>query len=140
MKKITKKELKIMLTNIDENFKKLIDYIIFCDISEKDLIGLELIDEIENNINLEKEIDLLIKDLNARNYNISPKLLYDTMWYCIANGDDSQKVFVDKISKSKYCKEIINYLKVLNKGRNREADLNIQKVIDTVNFKESSAN
>jgi hypothetical protein len=135
MKKITKKDLKIMFKNIDENFKQLIDYIIFCDVSEKDLIGLEIIDEIENNIKLEKEIDLLIEDLKDRDYIVSPKLLYNTMWYCIANGDDSQAILIDKISKSKYRHEITNYLQSLNKGQSREADVNIQKIIDKVKNK-----
>lgn len=135
MKKLSKKDLKLMIKNIDENFKTLIDYIILCDSTDQDLLGLDIIDEIENNIELEKEIDLLIKDLNNRSYNISPKLLYYTMWYSIANGDYSQKILIDKIYKSSYSKEIINYLQNLNKYQSRDADFNIKKIIDSVKIK-----
>ncbi len=102
------------------------------ELTDKDDWAWDIIHGIEE-LEPSKEIEMLIEDLANRNYEVPEKLLYNSLWYAQANVLENRETLIDVISKSANVKQIVNYLVPLNKGRNRDADLNIQSVIDEVN-------
>ena len=132
MKKFTRKEVKELLKDVEKNFFQLVDAIIYFELTDKDDWAWDIIHGIEE-LEPSKEIEMLIEDLANRNYEVPEKLLYNSLWYAQANVLENRETLIDVISKSANVKQIVNYLVPLNKGRNRDADLNIQSVIDEVN-------
>ena len=131
MKKITRKEVQALLKDVENNFSQLIDSLFYFESVDKDDWAWDIIHGIEE-LEPSKEIEMLIEDLANRNYEVPEKLLYNSLWYAQANVLENRETLIDVISKSANVKQIVNYLVPLNKGRNRDADLNIQSVIDEV--------
>ena len=132
MKKITRQKVQALLKDVEKNFFQLVDAIIYFELTDKDDWAWDIIHGIEE-LEPSKEIEMLIEDLANRNYEVPEKLLYNSLWYAQANVLENRETLIDVISKSANVKQIVNYLVPLNKGRNRDADLNIQSVIDEVN-------
>lgn len=132
--KINKKEVKELLKNIENNFSTLIDVIIYYDSIDQDESAMKIIEKMEE-MPLDKEIDLLIEDVVKRNYSINPGFLYSSIWYYMANSKNKPEVLIEKVANSKYRNEILNYFNSLNSGKNKLYDINMQKVIDSVNLK-----
>ena len=132
MKKITRQKVQALLKDVENNFSQLIDSLFYFESVDKDDWAWDIIHGIEE-LEPSKEIEMLIKDLANRNYEVPEKLLYNSLWYAQANVLENRETLIDVISKSANVKQIVNYLVPLNKGRNRDADLNIQSVIDEVN-------
>lgn len=132
--KINKKEVKELLKDIENNFSTLIDVIIYYDSIDQDESAMKIIDKIEE-IQLDKEIDFLIEDIVKRNYTINPGFLYSSIWYYIANSESKKETLINKIANSQYRNDLIKYLNSLNSGKNKQYDLNMQTVIDSVNSK-----
>lgn len=84
--KITRHEVKKLLKDIETNFSKLIDIVIYYDSIDQDEYAMQIIEKIEK-LPLKKEIDLLIEDIVKRNYTINPSFLYSSIWYYIVNTD-----------------------------------------------------
>ena len=131
MKKFTKKQIQPLLENIRENFSTLIDAIIYFDSTNKDEIALEIIYYIDN-LATQCGIDLLIKDLINRNFEIETTLLYNSIWYGLNNNDEIRPDLVNSISNSEKKLELVSYLSTLDKGRERDVDLNIQKLLKEI--------
>ena len=131
MKKFTKKQIQPLLENIRENFSTLIDAIIYFDSINKDEIALEIINYIDN-LATQCEIDLLINDLINRNFEIETTLLYNSIWYGLNNNDEIRPDLVNSISNSEKKIELVSYLSTLDKGRERDVDLNIQKLLKEI--------
>lgn len=53
----------------------------------------------------------------------------------MANSKNKPEVLIEKVANSKYRNEILNYFNSLNSGKNKLYDINMQKVIDSVNLK-----
>ena len=123
-----------MLKNVRENFSELINAIIYFDNKNKDEVAQEIITHI-NSLATKSEIDLLTEDLINRNFNITTKLLYDSIWYGLNNNDEIRPDIVEKIYNSEKKIELVSYLSSLDKGRQREADINIQKLLEEINKK-----
>ncbi len=139
MKKFTQKQVKTLLQNVRENFSELIDAVIYFDSNDKDEVALEIINHIDS-LATQSEIDLLTEDLINRNFNIPTKLLYNSIWYGLNNNDEIRPNLVEKISNSEKKSELVAYLSTLDKGRQREADLNIQKLLEEINKKGEKIN
>ena len=131
MKKITRQKVQALLKDVENNFSQLIDSLFYFESVDKDDWAWDIIHGIEE-LEPSKEIEMLIEDLANRNYEVPEKLLYNSLWYAQANVLENRETLIDVISKSANVKQIVNYLVPLNKGRNRDADLNIQSVIDEV--------
>ena len=131
MKKFTKKQIQPLLENIRENFSTLIDAIIYFDSTNKYEIALEIINYIDN-LATQCEIDLLINDLINRNFEIETTLLYNSIWYGLNNNDEIRPDLVNSISNSEKKIELVSYLSTLDKGRERDVDLNIQKLLKEI--------
>lgn len=132
--KITKKEVKEILKDIENNFSKLIDVVIYYDSIDQDNEAMKIIDKIEG-IEIDKEINLLIEDIVKRNYTINPSFLYSSIWYYIVNSESKKETLINKIANSQYRNDLIKYFNSLNSGKNKQYDLNMQTVIDSVNSK-----
>ncbi len=131
MKKFTKKQIQPLLENVRENFSTLIDAIIYFDSINKDEIALEIINYIDN-LATQCEIDLLINDLINRNFEIETTLLYNSIWYGLNNNDEIRPDLVNSISNSEKKLELVSYLSTLDQGRERDVDLNIQKLLKEI--------
>lgn len=134
MNKITQKQVKALLQNVRENFSELIEAIIYFDSKDKDEIAQEIISYIDS-LATQSEIDLLTEDLINRNFNIPTNLLYNSIWYGLNNNDEIRPSLVEKIFNSEKKSELVAYLSTLDKGRQREPDLNIQKLLEEINRK-----
>lgn len=139
MKKFNQKQVKKLLENVKDNFSELIDAIIYFDSQNKDEIALEIISHIDS-LATQTEIDLLTEDLINRNFNVPTKLLYNSLWYGLNNNDEIRPGLVIKISNSEKKEQLVSYLSTLDKGRQREADLNIQKLLEDINGKTGKNN
>lgn len=139
MKKFNQKQVKKLLENVKNNFSELIDAIIYFDSQNKDEIALEIISHIDS-LATQTEIDLLTEDLINRNFNVPTKLLYNSLWYGLNNNDEIRPGLVIKISNSEKKEQLVSYLSTLDKGRQREADLNIQKLLEDINGKTGKNN
>lgn len=139
MKKFNQKQVKKLLENVKDNFSELIDAIIYFDSQNKDEIALEIISHIDS-LATQTEIDLLTEDLINRNFNVPTKLLYNSLWYGLNNNDEIRPDLVMKISNSEKKEQLVSYLSTLDKGRQREADLNIQKLLEDINGKTGKNN
>jgi len=133
MKKFTRKEVKELIKDMENNFSDLIDAVIYYDSIDKDSYAWDIISEIED-LPPSKEIEFLIKDLVKRNYEVSTNLLYNSLWYTQSNGEKNRQILIDLIAQNSNAKEIIRFLVPLNEGET-QGDLNIQLVIDEVNTK-----
>lgn len=131
MNKVDSKKLSKMLTDIENNFEELINSIIYYDSIDRDDLSFKIIDKMKS-FPIEKKVRLLIDDLVKRNYTVTPNLLYNVLWYSIANSPKNSEVLINNLNISVYKKEVIYYLKTLNEGNGDEADLNIQKIVDSV--------
>lgn len=139
MKKFNQKQVKKLLENVKNNFSELIDAIIYFDSQNKDEIAFEIISHIDS-LATQTEIDLLTEDLINRNFNVPTKLLYNSLWYGLNNNDEIRPDLVMKISNSEKKEQLVSYLSTLDKGRQREADLNIQKLLEDINGKTGKNN
>ena len=134
MKKPTQKRIKECLKDIESNFTELINAIIWYEQKDMDDWAWDIIHKIEE-LELSKEIELLIIDLENRNYKIPDNLLYHSLWYSQANVIENRENLINIISKNPSVKQVLTYLTSLNKGNNKEYELNIQYIIDGVNLK-----
>lgn len=134
MKKPTDKRIKECLKDIEANFTELINAVIWYEKKDMDDWAWDIIHKIEE-LKLSKEIELLIIDLENRNYKIPENLLYHSLWYSQANVIENRENLINIISKNPSVKQILTYLTSLNKGNNKEYELNIQYIIDGVNLK-----
>lgn len=131
--KITRHEVKKLLKDIETNFSKLIDIVIYYDSIDQDEYAMQIIEKIEK-LPLKKEIYLLIEDIVKRNYTINPSFLYSSIWYYIVNNENKPEVLIDKVASSEYRNDLIKYFNSLNSGKNRLYDINMQKVIDRLKY------
>jgi disulfide oxidoreductase YuzD len=131
--KITRHEVKKLLKDIETNFSKLIDIVIYYDSIDQDEYAMQIIEKIEK-LPLKKEIYLLIEDIVKRNYTINPSFLYSSIWYYIVNSENKPEVLIDKVASSEYRNDLIKYFNSLNSGKNRLYDINMQKVIDRLKY------
>ncbi len=134
MKKPTQKRIKECLKDIESNFTELINAIIWYEQKDMDDWAWDIIHKIEE-LELSKEIELLIIDLENRNYKTPENLLYHSLWYSQANVIENRENLINIISKNPSVKQVLTYLTSLNKGNNKEYELNIQYIIDGVNLK-----
>ena len=134
MKKITRKKVQALLKDVENNFSQLIDSLFYFESVDKDDWAWDIIHKIEE-LELSKEIELLIIDLENRNYKIPENLLYHSLWYSQANVIENRENLINIISKNPSVKKFLTYLTSLNKGNNKEYELNIQYIIDGVNLK-----
>lgn len=119
-------QIESLLMNIESNFSSLIDLIISGDYAD-DII--ESIDELNPQI----KIELLVKDIIARNYRIEDDADYSELWYNIANNKESADLLVEHLSKSEHKKDFLNYyLWDLNKRDGEENDFNVEEIFNAV--------
>lgn len=134
MKKITRQKVQALLKDVENNFSQLIDSLFYFESVNKDDWGWDIIHKIEE-LELSKEIELLIIDLENRNYKIPENLLYHSLWYSQSNVIENREILINIISKKPNFKQVLTYLTSLNKGKNKEYELNIQYIIDGINLK-----
>ena len=134
MKKITRQKVQALLKDVENNFSQLIDSLFYFESVDKDDWAWDIIHKIEE-LELSKEIELLIIDLENRNYKIPDNLLYHSLWYSQANVIENREILINIISKKPNFKQVLTYLTSFNKGKNKEYELNIQYIIDGINLK-----
>lgn len=121
--------------NIETNFTKLIDQIIFYDSVDSDDEAIEILQGIVN-IDIDKQIDLLFEDLKHRNYAIETAEIYNVIWYSMVGDKDQSDLLVKKISNSPDKESIVAYLWYLNAGYNdgnkTEEEFDIEEVLYAV--------
>jgi hypothetical protein len=127
-----RKPMKKMIKKIELSFSDLVDRIIFYDSIDQDALSYDIIIEIEK-IPTDKLINLMIKELHKRDYKISPRMMYNYMWYYLADFHDKSNMLVKEILKSANKDKITGYLWCLNQRSESDSELNVQDVIDAVN-------
>lgn len=121
--------------NIETNFTKLIDQIIFHDSVDSDDEAIEILQGIVN-IDIDKQIDLLFEDLKYRNYAIETAEIYNVIWYSMVGEKEQADLLVKKLSESPDKDAIVTYLWYLNAGYNdgnkTEEEFDIEEVLYAV--------
>lgn len=121
--------------NIETNFTKLIDQIIFYDSVDSDDEAIEILQGIVN-IDIDKQIDLLFEDLKYRNYAVETAEIYNVIWYSMVGEKEQADLLVKKISESPDKDSIVTYLWYLNAGYNdgnkTEEEFDIEEVLYAV--------
>jgi hypothetical protein len=121
--------------NIEINFTKLIDQIIFFDSVDADDEAIEILQGIVN-IDIDKQIDLLFEDLKYRNYAIETAEIYNVIWYSMVGEKEQADLLVKKLSVRPDKESIIAYLWYLNAGYNdgnkTEEEFDIEEVLYAV--------
>jgi len=103
--------------NIETNFSKIIDQVIYYNAVDNDEKSFEIVQNIVN-IEIEHQINLLFDDLKYRNYTVEPSGAYNAIWYIIAVNNDSADLLVSKLSQQPDKELIMSYLYDLNLGYN----------------------
>jgi len=127
------RRLDQQLRNVENNFTKLVDLVIFYGRINENNIVYEIIDEI-NYLDTAKRIQLLIEDIELRAYCITDNFHYNSLWYYIANNKKENNLLIKFLIKYEKSTDFINsYLHTLNKNEGEVDDLNIKKIVDAVN-------
>lgn len=127
------RRLDQQLRNVEDNFTKLVDLVIFYGRIDENNIVYEITDEI-NHLGTIKRIKLLIEDIELRGYCIPDNFHYNSLWYYIANNKKENNLLIKFLIKYEKSKDFINsYLYTLNKNEGEVDDLNIKTIVDAVN-------
>lgn len=103
--------------NIETNFSKIIDQVIYYNSVDNDEKSFEIVQNIVN-IEIEQQINLLFDDLKYRNYTVDPSGAYNAIWYTMVVNNDSADLLVSKLSQQPDKELIMSYLYDLNLGYN----------------------
>jgi hypothetical protein len=135
MKKPNERKIKKYLLNVENNFKELIDAIVYYDINEMDDWATDIIGAIEEK-SIEETFHLLLNDLDNRKKSDFDRYFYCTLWWALINEQNTDiiNMFIKAIKEDK--NTLLQYFLTHSiEEMEKNPDPDDEKVdIDTLNY------